>query len=214
MVGMSSSLSLPFFGGGRRVSEEAAAPALHPEIAQFFTELRRYLGLSEHHTAALLQTDPDVIANLEAGDLSRMPPWEELHRIVTAYVGLAGIDPSAALASLEARCKPSHRSAPKPGRVSAAPSTPRPTVDEPRNRRWPVWQIVGGISVMAIVGLSAGRPMLQAAMTKLPAPLAGVARTANDAVLLAFARKFEGMAWIDVDDPRSRRSDKLRKAAR
>ena len=56
--------------------------------------------------------------------------------------------------------------------------------------------------------------MLQAAMTNLPAPIAQVVRSANDAVLAGFSRKFEGMAWIDVDDPRSRRSDKLRKAPR
>ena len=67
---------------------------------------------------------------------------------------------------------------------------------------------------MGLIGLGASGSMLQAAMTNLPAPIAQVVRSANDAVLAGFSRKFEGMAWIDVDDPRSRRSDKLRKAPR
>ena len=207
--------------GGRWGTEPDPARALHPETAQFFTELRKYLGLSEHQAAAVLHTGPDVIARLEAGDLAHLPAWPEVHRIVSAYLGLAGIDPDAALASLEARCSPPRPRSPQTGRPVPAFSGENPSMTQaPRaavranDRRWPVWRIAGVAAAMGLIGLGASGSMLQAAMTNLPAPIAQVVRSANDAVLAGFSRKFEGMAWIDVDDPRSRRSDKLRKAPR
>ena len=80
--------------GGRWGTEPDPARALHPETAQFFTELRKYLGLSEHQAAAVLHTGPDVIARLEAGDLAHLPAWPEVHRIVSAYLGLPGSIPT------------------------------------------------------------------------------------------------------------------------
>ena len=220
MMSVLSGLSLTS-GFGLGASKSPVAPALHPETALFFTELRKYLSLSEHQAAAVLQTDRDVIARLESGDLAHLPAWPEVHRVVSAYLGLAGIEPTAALASLEARCSPQKPMTTLAGRSAPTiesrkpPITPKARAQTPDiSRRWPIWRIAGVATVMGIAGLGASGFMLQAAMTILPAPIAQVVRSASDAVLVGFSHKFEGMAWIDVDDPRSRRSDKLRKALR
>lgn len=191
-----------------------ASPALHAETAQFFAELRRYMGLSEHQAAALLQTDPDVIGALEAGDIATLPPWPEVHRIVSAYVLLAGIDPTPALASLEHHCQLAR---PQPAELSrsAAPPPAQSNPARPARRRWPVRSIAAVALLLAVVGVAGTRQSLvQAAMTSLPAPAARAVRRAHDAVLIQFAPKVEGMAWIDVDDPRTRRSDKLPRPSR
>ena len=81
--------------------------------------------------------------------------------------------------------------------------------------RWPVRQIATFAALFALLGLATQTSALQATMmTKLPAPVAHAMRAAQDAILIRVSRRFEGMAWIDVDDPRSRRSDKLPKNPR
>lgn len=80
---------------------------------------------------------------------------------------------------------------------------------------WPVGRIATFAALFALLGLATQTTALQATMmTKLPRPIASAMRQAQDAVLIRVSRKFEGMTWIDVDDPRSRRSDKLPKNPR
>jgi hypothetical protein len=55
--------------------------------------------------------------------------------------------------------------------------------------------------------------VLEAAVAKLPPSVARIVRGAQDYVTLQLAPIRDGMRWIDVRDPRSRRSDKLRTTA-
>ena len=76
-------------------------------------------------------------------------------------------------------------------------------------RSWPIVRIAAVMIVLSVAGLFTQASTLQAAMARLPAPLNQLMRTAQDAVLVRTSAKFEGMPWINVADPRSRRSDKL-----
>jgi hypothetical protein len=55
--------------------------------------------------------------------------------------------------------------------------------------------------------------VLEAAVAQLPPSVARIVRGAQDYVTLQLAPVRDGMRWIDVRDPRSRRSDKLRTTA-
>lgn len=50
---------------------------------------------------------------------------------------------------------------------------------------------------------------LQAAVSSLPRPVAGVFRSVEDYVLRSMATEKNGLVWIEVSDPRSRKTDKL-----
>lgn len=65
------------------------------------------------------------------------------------------------------------------------------------------------VAMLAVAGLFAQSTSLQAAMTRLPAPVGSLFREVREAILLRTSGKFEGLIWIDVSDPRSRKDDKL-----
>lgn len=71
------------------------------------------------------------------------------------------------------------------------------------------------IAVMASVGLGAV-VAAQASLGKsrLNGPAAEFMRSATDSMVMIFAPKREGLRWIEVNDPRSRRGDKLQTARR
>ena len=50
---------------------------------------------------------------------------------------------------------------------------------------------------------------LQAAVSSLPEPISGVFRSFGDYLLHATSPKKNGLVWINVSDPRSRKTDKL-----
>jgi len=71
--------------------------------------MRRHTGLSIHQTAALLQTEAEVIAALEAGAVTELPVWPETVRIVQTYAALAGVDPASPLNALYASWPPDNQ---------------------------------------------------------------------------------------------------------
>ena len=197
-----------------------AAGQLHAETANFFKQLRQYLNLSAHQAAALLETHPDVIEALESGALHDLPPWPETHRIASQYTAMAGIDPTPALRYFSQHCNSKARSADAADHgdaairqdVAAAPNNRSPWM--PHISRLPVMRIVAVAGLLAVLGLGSSGTVIQAATGALPAPVAITVRDAHDAVLTLFSPKFEGMAWINVNDPRTRRSDKLLRTPR
>ncbi len=248
----------------RNADEGAGRPAVAAaEIANVFIQLRQYLQISLHQAAALLNTDPDVIAALETGATRDLPAWPETNRIVCAYASLANIDPAPVLRCLEGHCRlsperptvqvipavknfgrwysraglvgrprakqiPSYRrsefltagmrSAPLP---LVLPEQPEPDAfDEPDEpvRSWfsrlpgrsVVWRATIVASLLAALGFGSQQGVREAAVGKLPTPVAQLARDTEDMVLVRMSSRFEGMPWINVADPRSRRGDKLR----
>ena len=66
-----------------------------------------------------------------------------------------------------------------------------------------------------LVWLAQTQPgLILGAVAKLPEPAARVVRPAADYLVVHMAPWREGMRWIEVADPRTRKSDKLRQASR
>ena len=64
-------------------------------------------------------------------------------------------------------------------------------------------------ALFIIVAYSAQGSSLQASLATLHPPLVKLMRGAQDYLLHRAAPVREGLRWIEVDDPRSRRGDKL-----
>lgn len=79
-----------------------------------------------------------------------------------------------------------------------------------RARKHPVgWVLAAAVAVvLALSVVPSG--MLQASVGGLSSPITGLLRGISDQLTLASAPVRDGHRWIEVDDPRQRRSDKLR----
>jgi hypothetical protein len=66
---------------------------------------------------------------------------------------------------------------------------------------------------VALVVLITQTSVLEAAVSKLPPSVARIVRGAQNYVIVQLAPIRDGLRWIDVPDPRTRRSDKLRSTA-
>jgi putative NIF3 family GTP cyclohydrolase 1 type 2 len=65
------------------------------------------------------------------------------------------------------------------------------------------------------VWLSQSQPaLIMQAVSALPEPLAKVVRPGANALIVHLAPWRDGMRWIEVGDPRLRKTDKLRQASR
>jgi helix-turn-helix protein len=210
---------------------------LQADVARFFQDLRAAHRLSQTEAAQRLSTRSDVICALEAGDVSGLPPWPECCRVVRTYTGLVGLDPRPILHLLEVLLAAA-ATAPKPAPKRALlPQLKRQQRAGPRQQS----SDVGGSALKAVSarlkGLlrsseaRAGRilfaiavpvgllvlltqsSVLEAAVSQLPPRMARIVRGAQDYVTVQLAPVRDGLRWIDVRDPRSRRSDKLRTAA-
>ena len=214
----------------------AAAPAspLEAEVARFFQDLRAAFRLSQAQTAEQLSTRVDIICALEAADVSALPPWPECCRIIRTYTGPVGLDPRPILHSLETLLAIAAQN-PKPApKRSLVPQFGRRKQPQQRAQKGPAedstlaaildrlapfmpgrtGRILFAIAVpVGLLVLLSQTSVLEAAVAKLPPSVARIVRGAQDYVTLQLAPLRDGMSWIDVSDPRSRRSDKLRSTA-
>ncbi len=81
-------------------SPQPSLPLFDTELGQIFLRMRTLLGISLWDMARLVSAEPTVIADLEAGALSALPPWPELARLVDAYAAQTGINPQPIYARL------------------------------------------------------------------------------------------------------------------
>lgn len=86
----------------RNIGLEAAPPPpmFDTGLGQSFFLMRTKLAVSVWDMARLVDSEPTVIANLEAGALDALPAWSELTRIVETYGALTGTDAAPLLARL------------------------------------------------------------------------------------------------------------------
>jgi hypothetical protein len=70
------------------------------------------------------------------------------------------------------------------------------------------------LACLALAGVAAPSSLLQASVSSVRKPLTSLLHSVSDQMSVLLAPVREGHRWIDVDDPRSRRSDKLRIAHR
>lgn len=214
----------------------ATSPA--SKIGPLFRDLRRCFRFSVPEVAFRLGTRIDVIEALEAGDVSKLPPWPETVRLVTAYTGLAQIDPrpvleviSDELAALRKRSAkgPIRRSETLRAGVERVAahlaskldvSRLKETLAQIKASRAPRWPLALAMSRGSPARLALACAILAALLTSLiqspvlqasgaGGALGRVIGTVQDYVLQRASTKKNGMTWIDVEDPRSRRTDKL-----
>jgi hypothetical protein len=227
----------------RSVAATAAATSpvtLAAEVARFFFDLRGALQLSHADAAQALATRVDIVVALETAQIGVLPPWPETCRIVRTYAGFAGLDPRPVLHVLEQLLASAPRATdpvtarrPKTATVSAGV--------EKAGR--PIFKAIGGggrraaqaaRDVRRVVNDHAGKPgmalftvtlgiamillitqtaVLEAAVSQLPPSMKRMVRGAQNYVIVRFAPVRDGLKWIDVPDPRTRRGDKLQTAA-
>ena len=210
---------------------------MEAEVARFFQELRAAFRMSQAQAAQRLSTRIDIISALEEGDVAVLPPWPECCRIVRTYTGLVGLDPRPILHSLETLLAIAART-PKP----APKRTLVPQLGRQKKPRQASQRKAAGNPTFAAFSASLGRllqgpegragrvlfavavsvgllvlltqtSVLEAAVAQLPPSVARIVRGAQDYVTVQLAPVRDGLRWIDVRDPRSRRSDKLRTTA-
>jgi hypothetical protein len=66
---------------------------------------------------------------------------------------------------------------------------------------------------IALILLVTQTAVLEAAVSQLPPSMARIVRGAQNYVIVRLAPVRDGLRWIDVSDPRTRRSDKLQSTA-
>ncbi len=247
------------------VAQNPVAPSPVPvqqiaaEVARFFQELRSALQLSPVQAAQALSTRVDIVAALEAGRVSALPPWPETCRIVRTYAGFAALDPRPVLYSLEQIFVAMPR-APVPAaarrvrlpnfgkgapllkafsyagrgaafkamggdggraalkalggggrRAAAAARNVRDVVNEHAGRPgMALFTVTIGVAMVVLITQTA---VLEAAVSQLPPSMKRIVRGAQNYMIVQFAPVRDGLRWIDVPDPRTRRSDKLQTAA-
>ena len=182
-----------------------------------------------------LGTHAGVVRALEQGRFQDLPPWPETARVISAYTGLAHIDPMPILQCMarcyEAAARTRVRQKPRRSPVRSTRRLASAVLGRGRamlGGTTAAFADVGrGISghpwlrLLLALGFSAAfmlivtqTALLEASVSKLPRPLAQMVRSTQDYVLHQFAPVREGLRWIEVDDPRSRRGDKLQTGRR
>jgi hypothetical protein len=197
-------------------------------IANFFRELRRALGVSPHQAAAHLLTHADVIEALETGNVWHLPAWPETARIVMAYTAAARVDgqpvlaiiadilrqgaPQAAVPPAGSRRAPMQASSERLRRAGSAfkegaKRLPAHALHEARQR--PVKALYTLSLPIGAVILLLNTSLLQSAVSHLPGAFVHVLEGARGKMTAYWAPVRDGHRWIETDDPRQRRADRL-----
>lgn len=195
-------------------------------IAQLFFDLRGALRLTPYQVAAHLFTHADVIQSLETGQFDMLPPWPETERIVLAYAAMAGFDGQPVLHAIadllqQSTSRPRAGLRPVARRVQVerirlagtaiAKGARRIPGDALKHARERPDRAFYAVSLpLALVLLLLNTSALQAAFGHIPRPVARMVIDVRQFFQEQFAPVREGLRWIDVDEPRRRRSDKLR----
>ena len=199
------------------------------QIGKIFRNMRSALKVPRDALARRLATSTAVIDAFEAGAIGALPHWKETERIVRSYCDLLRFDPEPVLWRLRSQFQLAAnyaRSAPQPPSqarsgitrpglrgersTSAAPAAgARPARRRRRARTLFVLSTpIVFAATLVYLGQSASRPVYQA-IALLPLPIAGPVRAGFDYFVGLTMPSRDGLTWIEVSDPRSRKTDKL-----
>lgn len=207
-------------------SADLATRQIRADVSRFFVDLRRTIGTSAAGVAHQLKTTASVIAALESADVDRLPAWPETQRIVMGYAAWAGIDGRPVLTALgilareaeqrrqtarqaEAVRPAVNASSERLRQIQAAIAEgarrlPQEALNQARER--PVRTFYTLSLPLALLLLLLNPQGVGAAVTK---PFKAVITAAHDMLAVSFAPHREGLRWIEVSDPRTRRADRL-----
>lgn len=228
--------------GGVNLGAVAERPAgIDERMAAIFRDMRIGLRVSVPELARMLGTSVGVIETLEAGRVRAFPAWPETVRLVSQLGKLYRVDARPILARIRDQVGPAGLGqfphAVSPGR---APVDKHPLLrirdrargaairredwreTAPRRRRRARRLARALFAISAPVALFGGllwlaqtQPsLIFGAVNALPKPAARALRPAAEYVVVQVAPRREGLRWIEVADPRSRKADKLRQASR
>ena len=202
-----------------------------PQIGHIFRNMRAAVRASREAVARRLATPVATIEDLENGAVSALPHWPETVRIVRAYCELLRLDPEPLLWRLqtllqhgvnpeEAAADRAAAAGPPPLLLRGGQSRAPVALDPPMRRRGgglrrllvlaALPAIAAGLAYLTVVAPAVGYRVI----SLLPASVAESAKNGLDTVVLYSAPRREGLKWIDVGDPRLRRSDKLQTKGR
>lgn len=225
--------------GGHAAYAAQSAPSqvtLAAEAARFFHDLRGALRLTHAEAAQALATRVDIVIALESAHIGALPPWPETCRVVRTYAGFAGLDPRPVLHVLEQLFVAAPREPgpapvrrarlPKMGQqgapifkaiggggrraAQAARNVGRAVNDRAGRPGMALFTVTLGIALIVLITQTA---VLEAAVSQLPPSMKRFVRGAQNYVIVRMAPMRDGLRWIDVPDPRTRRGDKLQTAA-
>jgi len=223
-------------GQSRPHARAAARPAVHDEqLGKIFRNMRLSMKASREAIARRLTTSTTTLDNLEAGAIAALPHWKETVRIVRAYCELLRLDPEpilwrirSQLQALAANVTPAHQPSPHPAEAanasrgaprphSAARADPSGPGQHRRRRRGRAMLALSAPIALAAVVVYlvqlAPRPVYRAAAL-LPSPIEIKVRAGLDYLMLLTAPRRDGLTWIEVDDPRTRKTDRLQPGTR
>jgi transcriptional regulator with XRE-family HTH domain len=176
-----------------------------PETARIVTEYTRVAGIDSRPVLEVIRRELiDEARTLDlAPDAAQSPGRVQpvLRRMTSAARSAAGAVRRASRATAT-RASPRRTLA---RLFSALAGLPRPSA------RTLGLMVTVPLALMVSFG-DAGT--LRSTASALPEPLAGLARRVDDFILRRMAPVREGLVWIDVADPRSRKADKLQTARR
>jgi hypothetical protein len=209
-----------------------ASAQVRTNVARLFWDLRNALQLTPYQAAANLLTHADVVGQLETGHFEMLPPWPETARIVMTYTSMAGVDgqpvlnaiadvlrASAAQTQVQVQSRVPPQQTPQRLQVdrlrqagtafaNGAKKLPAGALKQVRERPERAFYAVS--LPLAFILLLLNTSVLQAAFSHTPRPVARMVTGVRQFFQEQFAPIHEGLRWIDVDDPRRRRGDKLR----
>jgi len=195
-------------------------------IARFFMDLRRALRLTLPQAAHYLNVHTDLVEALESGQVEFLPPWPQTVQIVMGYTSMAGVDGRPVLSAIGNLIMMLQPSPEEPEAIHG-----EPVHDEPVSGRHffkAGSAIASGARRLPKDAMHQIRERPQRALYALSLPLfvllffhasilqviAQPFSSAVGQVSVYFQEHFapvqDGLRWIDVNDPRSRRTDKLR----
>lgn len=220
------------------------------EIGALFRDLRRVLKIPLPELARRVGTRIEVIEALEAGQLSKLPEWNETARVVIALTGLAGIDPRPVLAIMRNEMwkqSPDGAASDGPSRLGRAMAGLKRTAASAKHtaamagkfsglgskaaamvpaavkgqlgglslsRQSTLTKVAVAVPLLILGSLIVGPGFVRASVASVPGAVSSLARSIEDYVLWVRAPEREGLRWIEVEDPRSRKSDKLPSSGR
>ena len=209
-------------------------------ITRFFIDLRQALRLTVPQAAQYLQVRLEVVEALETGQVEYLPPWQETAAIVMTYTSMADVNGRPALNAISGlisylsssappvmqqpvfrerpRAEPTPRASPSPNRApnlvcrnfmragsaiaNGARRLPQEAFDQVRRRPQRALYALS----LPLFGL-----LLHSSIFETVAkPFGSAVRWVSTYFQEHYGPMRDGMRYIEVDDPRSRRGDKLR----
>jgi hypothetical protein len=191
-------------------------------IARFFIDLRRALRLTLPQAAQYVQVRPEVVEALESGQVEFLPPWPETAHVVMSYAAMAGVDGRPVLNAIGGLLAEFSQSA------STGQQFTRYASQAGGHFMRAGSALANGAKRLPQDAMHQMRKRPQRALYALSLPLGLVLLTLHTSVFDVVAKPFgssvrwvstyfqehfapvhDGLRYIEVDDPRSRRADKL-----